>query len=110
MKPNLLSQFIHNTYQQLLKHSKYRWVVILGTLFYLFSPLDISPDVFPVLGWVDDGIIVSLLMTEVSQLMAQQLKTQRDRKSTSAQANTTQVADTSATSDTVIDVQAVTVG
>jgi uncharacterized membrane protein YkvA (DUF1232 family) len=107
MKPNLFSQFIHNTYRQLLQHSKYRWVVIFGTLLYLFSPLDISPDVFPVLGWVDDGIIVSLLVTEVSQLMAQQLKTQRTRKSTGTEPSSDAAANT--TTETVIDVQAVTV-
>ncbi|MGB7249046.1 MAG: YkvA family protein [Phormidesmis sp.] len=43
-------------------------------MLYLVSPLDISPDVFPVLGWIDDGIVVSLLISEVSQLMTEQLK------------------------------------
>ena len=68
---------LYNLYRKALRHTKYRWVVILGTLLYLVSPLDISPDVFPVLGWLDDGLVVSLLVTEVSQLMAEQLKRKR---------------------------------
>ncbi|MEO1635910.1 MAG: YkvA family protein, partial [Cyanobacteria bacterium J06631_9] len=69
-------------YSKALKHTKYRWVVILGTLLYLVSPLDISPDVFPVLGWIDDGVIVSLLVTEVSKIMSKEL--QRKRSATQA--------------------------
>lgn len=71
---NPLSSAIHDLYRKALQHTKYRWVVIFGTLLYLVSPLDISPDVFPILGWIDDGIIVSLLVSEVSQLMLQQVK------------------------------------
>ncbi|NJM99520.1 MAG: DUF1232 domain-containing protein [Phormidesmis sp. RL_2_1] len=69
-----LSTVLHDLYRQALKHTKYRWVVIFGTLLYLVSPLDISPDVFPVLGWIDDGIVVSLLVSEIGQMMAEQLK------------------------------------
>ncbi|MGB7087580.1 MAG: YkvA family protein [Phormidesmis sp.] len=74
MKKQPFSNAFHDLYRKALKHTKYRWVVILGTLLYLVSPLDISPDVFPVLGWIDDGIVVSLLISEVSQLMTEQRK------------------------------------
>lgn len=77
MKKQSLSTALHELYRKALKHTKYRWVVILGTLVYLVSPLDISPDVFPVLGWIDDGVVVSLLVTEMSQLMTEQLKRKR---------------------------------
>ncbi|MEL6353164.1 MAG: YkvA family protein [Cyanobacteria bacterium J06627_28] len=79
---NSLSATLHQLYSKALKHTKYRWVVILGTLLYLVSPLDISPDVFPVLGWIDDGVIVSLLVTEVSKIMSEEL--QRKRSATQA--------------------------
>ncbi|MGB3291455.1 MAG: YkvA family protein [Phormidesmis sp.] len=65
---------LYDLYRKALRHTKYRWVVILGTLLYLVSPLDISPDVFPVLGWLDDGLVVSLLVTEISQLLAEQTR------------------------------------
>jgi uncharacterized membrane protein YkvA (DUF1232 family) len=103
MKKQPFATAFHSFYRQALKHSKYRWVVILGTLLYLVSPLDISPDVFPIIGWIDDGIVISLLMTEVSQIMSEQLKRKR-------QINTQTSADT-ATRDSAqtITVEAVSV-
>ena len=77
MKKTPFSTVFLNLYRKALKHTKYRWVVIFGTLLYLVSPLDISPDVFPILGWIDDGVVVSLLMTEVGSLMSEQLKRKR---------------------------------
>jgi len=35
----------------------------LFTAFYLLNPLDIIPDVIPVLGWVDDLILVPLMVS-----------------------------------------------
>lgn len=72
-----LSGVLHNLYRKALKHSKYSWLVVLGTLFYLVNPLDIAPDMLPVLGWVDDGLIVTLLVTEMGQLMSEQLTRKR---------------------------------
>ena len=60
---------IYNWYKQAIGNPKYRWWVILGTLVYLLSPLDISPDIFPVIGQIDDLVIVGLLISEVSQLV-----------------------------------------
>ena len=56
-------------YTRLMRHQKYRWVVLLGTLLYLISPLDIAPDFLPVIGWIDDGLIATLAITEISQLI-----------------------------------------
>ena len=56
-------------YRSGLRNPKYRWLVIFGTLTYLLSPIDISPDVVPLVGWIDDGILLTLLVTEVSQLL-----------------------------------------
>ncbi len=104
---NALTKALHDGYRKLLRHSKYRWVVVLGTLLYLVSPLDISPDVLPIVGWIDDGLIVTLLVTEMSQLVTEQLKSRREQ----VQAVETQPDSASATyaSDTVIDVEAVSV-
>lgn len=77
MKKQHFSTFLHDLYRKALRHTQYRWIVILGTLLYLVSPLDISPDVFPILGWIDDGVVVSLLVTEVSSLMSEQLRRKR---------------------------------
>ena len=110
-KNNHLSAALHNWYRQALKHTKYRWVVILGTLLYLVSPLDISPDVFPIIGWIDDGIIVSLLVTEVGQLMSTELKRKRSSSKSAGNPIKTEV-ETVVEPDGVktISVEAVTVG
>ena len=42
----------YNWYKATLRNTKYRWVVVLGTLIYLISPLDIASDFLPVIGWV----------------------------------------------------------
>jgi uncharacterized membrane protein YkvA (DUF1232 family) len=77
MNNNSLFQTLQSYYRQGIRHKKYRWLIILGTLAYLASPVDLAPDLIPGLGWVDDGILVTLLVTEVSQLLVEQLKTRR---------------------------------
>lgn len=59
----------YNWYSSQLKHPKYRWIIILGTLIYLFSPFDICPDFLPIVGWIDDGVVLTLLTTELSRLV-----------------------------------------
>ena len=59
---------IYNWYGSSLRNPKYRWWIILGTLIYLLSPLDISPDLVPFVGQVDDIIILTLMLSEVSQI------------------------------------------
>ena len=59
---------LHAWYRNTLSNPKYRWWIILGTAAYLFSPIDISPDFLPIVGWIDDAAIVSLLIAELSQM------------------------------------------
>jgi uncharacterized membrane protein YkvA (DUF1232 family) len=97
----IFANWFHSWYRNLIRHPKHRWWIIGGTLLYLLGPIDISPDVFPVLGWIDDGVVVTLLVTEVSQLLLTQLKAQKQKES---------VADANQSStETVIDVNAVSV-
>ncbi|MEB3266985.1 MAG: DUF1232 domain-containing protein [Leptolyngbya sp.] len=64
-----LIQAFYQGYRRLIRHQRYRWLVIGATLVYWFSPLDLSPDVFPIVGWIDDGVLAALLMTELTQLV-----------------------------------------
>jgi uncharacterized membrane protein YkvA (DUF1232 family) len=57
-----------------LRHPKYRWWIIIGSLVYLFSPLDIAPDFIPIIGQLDDITIVGLLIAELSQVAAEYLQ------------------------------------
>jgi uncharacterized membrane protein YkvA (DUF1232 family) len=69
-----LIQPLYNWYRLLLRNSKYRWLVILGSLAYLLSPVDLVTDVIPVVGWLDDGMIATVLVTEVSQILLEKAK------------------------------------
>lgn len=74
MNNNNLIESFYNWYRGALRHPKWRWAIIGGTALYLLSPLDISPDIFPIIGWLDDGILATLLVTELSSLAMDYLK------------------------------------
>lgn len=78
MKQTSLFKTLEQVYRAGFRHPKYRWLVILGTLFYLASPLDISPDMLPGIGWIDDGLLATLLLSEVCQLVVEQRKAKTD--------------------------------
>ena len=67
-------------YRALLRHPIARWVVILGSLVYLISPVDISPDVVPIIGWVDDGVIATLMATGIVELVLERRRDVKARK------------------------------
>lgn len=71
---NNMVEAFYTWYRDALRHPKYRWLIILGTAAYLISPVDISPDIFPIIGWLDDGILATLLVTELSSLAMDYLK------------------------------------
>lgn len=78
-------------YRSLLKHPVAKWVVILGTLIYLVSPVDISPDAVPIIGWVDDGVLVTLVatgLTEVALERRRNIKAQKAKEKKKAEAET----------------------
>lgn len=87
---------LHTWYRNTLSNPKYRWWIILGTLAYLFSPIDISPDMFPIIGQIDDVAIVSLLVAELSQMALGYVKSR-----------TGKTEDDESMSDGTVDVQAV---
>lgn len=67
-------QSIYNWYRDTIRNPKYRWWVIAASMIYLLSPFDISPDFLPIIGWLDDGVIATLLVAELSQLLLERLK------------------------------------
>lgn len=109
MKTKFL-QPLYNLYRNSIRNPKYRWWIILGTLLYLFSPFDLATDALPIVGWLDDGVLVTLLVSEVSQVMLESLKERRNQ--TSTQTLTPEVDYQSANSTTpenTIEVNAVSV-
>ncbi|MEB3160567.1 MAG: YkvA family protein [Synechocystis sp.] len=67
-------QALYGFYRNAIRNPKYRWWIILGTLVYLLSPFDISPDMFPIAGQIDDVLLVTLMFTEVSTLLMEKIK------------------------------------
>jgi uncharacterized membrane protein YkvA (DUF1232 family) len=74
---NFSIQSIYNWYRNTIRNPKYRWWIILGTVLYIFSPIDIAPDFIPVIGQIDDIAILTLLVSEVSQLLIDKAKSRK---------------------------------
>lgn len=96
-------QSLYTWYGDLLRNPKYRWWVILGTLVYLVSPIDLLPDVIPVVGQIDDVFLLTLLVSEVSGLVIEGWKARKGEVGTEAP-NTTEG---STSTESTIDVDAV---
>ncbi len=46
-------------------------VLMLLVPLYLLSPIDLIPDVIPVLGWLDDVVIVPMLVSWIVKMLPQ---------------------------------------
>jgi uncharacterized membrane protein YkvA (DUF1232 family) len=82
-------QSLYDWYRNTIRHPKYRWWIIGGTLIYLISPFDIAPDFLPILGEIDDVALVTLLVAEVSQLVLDKVKSKSSKKTPEAATTTT---------------------
>ncbi|NJR52798.1 MAG: DUF1232 domain-containing protein [Leptolyngbyaceae cyanobacterium CSU_1_3] len=75
---------IYDWYRNTIRNSKYRWVIILGTLAYLVMPFDILPDTILGIGQIDDGLLLTLLIAEVSQVLLERVKTRKGGETVAA--------------------------
>ncbi|WP_036485729.1 YkvA family protein [Myxosarcina sp. GI1] len=91
---------LYKWYRNAIRHPKYRWWVIIGTIVYLISPLDISPDFLPIAGQIDDFMLVSLLVKELSEVILNRYKPQQDQNS----------SESATTARKTVDVEAVETG
>lgn len=69
-------QLVYRWYQSLLANPQYRGWVILGSLIYLLSPFDIAPDFFPLLGQIDDVVLLTLLLSGLFQWWMERMNAQ----------------------------------
>ncbi len=82
---------IYDWYRQAIRHPQYRWWIILGTLVYLISPIDISPDILPIAGQIDDFVLFTLLITELSQVAIENYQNRQKQENTPASDVTVEV-------------------
>ena len=94
---------VYNWYRGLIRNPKYRWWVLVGTLAYFVSPVDLLPDIFPIVGQLDDVFLLTLLISEFSQFFIEGFKARRGVRETPS--------DTSkdASEDSTVDVDAVSI-
>ena len=71
---------LYNWYRNAIRNPKYRWWVMLGTVIYLVSPIDFLPDIFPIVGQIDDVMLAGLLFTELSQMAIAKLQARQENK------------------------------
>ncbi|MBZ8180141.1 YkvA family protein [Oscillatoria salina] len=79
-------QEIYNWYRNTLRNPKYRWWIILGTIAYLVSPIDLAPDFIPIAGQLDDIALLTLLISELSQIVIEFAKSRQVNSGTTATA------------------------
>ena len=65
-------------YRALMRHPQYRWLAILGSLIYLVSPIDIAPDIIPLVGQIDDIILLTVLFSAVMQIFSPAIQSSSD--------------------------------
>jgi uncharacterized membrane protein YkvA (DUF1232 family) len=95
-------QSLYNWYRGVIRNPKYRWWVVLGTLVYLVSPIDVIPDFLPFAGQIDDALLVTILVSEVYQWIMDRVKASTDYEvasndSSQSAANTGSTVDVEAT-------------
>lgn len=78
----------YTLYQHGLRSPKWRKWVILFTVIYIISPIDIIPDWFiPAVGLIDDGILLTVFVSEMVRIYVLPHKSSlKNRKQTPKQA------------------------
>jgi uncharacterized membrane protein YkvA (DUF1232 family) len=64
-------RFLFQGYRRLLTHPQYGIWVMLASLLYLISPIDLSPDLIPLLGQIDDVALIVLMLSVATQWLSQ---------------------------------------
>jgi uncharacterized membrane protein YkvA (DUF1232 family) len=95
----------YDWFRQAIRNPKYRWWIIGGAVVYLVSPFDIAPDFIPFIGQIDDALIMTLVISEVSQMLLDRVKANKDKNA----AETVASAPSSSVDSSPVDVKAVNV-
>lgn len=75
-------RYLFQGYRRLLTHPQYGIWVLLASIVYLISPIDISPDLIPLLGQIDDVALIVLMVSAATQWLSQQFLAAQDQQMT----------------------------
>jgi len=64
-------RYLIQGYRRLLTHPQYGIWVFFASLLYLVSPIDISPDLIPFVGQIDDVALIMLMASAATQWLGQ---------------------------------------
>ena len=76
-------------YRILLAHPRTPWTakaLVSAALAYAFSPVDLIPDVIPVIGYLDDLLVVPVLVWAAMRLVPREVVEECRRKAAAARA------------------------
>lgn len=59
-------QMLRETLRGEYKMSFFTIVAIFLSITYVISPIDLIPDFIPVIGWIDDGFVIYLLLKRLT--------------------------------------------
>ncbi len=82
----------YDWFRQTIRNPKYRWWIILGAVAYVVSPFDLAPDFIPFIGQIDDVAVMTLVVSEVSQILLDRVKASREKKASATAASATPTA------------------
>lgn len=63
-------QLLYATYRRGLRHPKYRAWVVGGTLLWLLNPIN----AIPIVGEIDDAVVLTILASELAQIVMENRK------------------------------------
>lgn len=60
-----MSTMLKEVWNGKFRFTFYTYVLAILAIVYTISPVDLLPDVIPVIGWVDDGVLLYLLFQQL---------------------------------------------
>ena len=60
-----MTAMVKDAWKGKFKMTLYTYILAILAVVYTISPVDFLPDVIPVIGWVDDGVLLFLLFQQL---------------------------------------------
>jgi len=82
-------QLVYGWYRNSLRNPKYRLWIVGGTLLWLVNPIN----AIPVVGEIDDAVVITIFATELSQVAIEGMKARRQQQAALLTAEVTQLTE-----------------